>query len=181
MVAGKVLYTRDEYKCMYSQGGDEYCCPYCHTFSQRVPNPSYIVPPRGSDIRITLDGFYIVSQKFKDFCESNSYTGVTFYQFPLSLGHYYMDIISPVIPIKLDKVTGASLCPYCGKQEYMHGIGISLFPGFKLDNDDFIARSDLELGAGDAQQYLILTGLETERKFREAKLKGLIFDNLYNN
>lgn len=63
----------------------------------------------------------------------------------------------------------------------MHGVGINLFPGFQLNSDDFIGRSDLELGAGDAQQYLILTGLETERKFREAKLKGLIFDNLYND
>ena len=46
-------------------------CPYCHSKFKSVPDLDYRLRKRKLDAYYTYDGFLIVSEKFKSFCEIN--------------------------------------------------------------------------------------------------------------
>ena len=53
-------------------------CPYCHSKFKSVPDLDYRLRKRKLDAYYTYDGFLIVSEKFKSFCEINKYKNLEF-------------------------------------------------------------------------------------------------------
>ena len=53
-------------------------CPYCYSKLKSVPNLDYVPNKRRKDFYYTSDGFCIVSQKFKDFCDEGRYGSLDF-------------------------------------------------------------------------------------------------------
>ena len=52
-------------------------CPVCHCTVEKIPNLDYYTST-DKDIAITYDGFYIVRDRFKLFCEKRGYEGLRF-------------------------------------------------------------------------------------------------------
>jgi hypothetical protein len=53
-----------------------------------IPNPNYRVRIKGRDIQFTYDGFCIVSERFKNFCELNNYPNIDF--IPVKTKNFYV-------------------------------------------------------------------------------------------
>lgn len=77
-VIAKTLNGR-ELKPMYIGECNVPClCPYCYSKLKSVPDLDYVPNKRRKDFYYTSDGFCIVSQKFKDFCDEGRYGSLDF-------------------------------------------------------------------------------------------------------
>ena len=68
IVVAKVFFCDDLNRFMYETNNFPGLCPYCHNTLQKIPNLEFKTRTR-KDIVCTYDGFYIVSEKFKSFCD----------------------------------------------------------------------------------------------------------------
>ena len=75
---------------MYDTSDIPGLCPYCHNTLEKIPNLEFRTQTR-KDIVWTYDGFYIVSEKFKDFCEEQGLKELAFTPLKKSPGHYYFE------------------------------------------------------------------------------------------
>jgi hypothetical protein len=71
----------------------------------------------------TYDGFYVVSEKFKNFCEVQGFKDLTFIPLKKSPGHYYFEP-QTTFPIDEENTifehTGEP-CSHCGKYSWFGG------------------------------------------------------------
>lgn len=90
-------------------------CPVCHCTVEKIPNLDYYTST-DKDFAITYDGFYIVRDRFKLFCEKRGYEGLRFVPLKKSLRHFYF---MPEEIFPLDKETTVTMhqgepCSVCG-------------------------------------------------------------------
>lgn len=180
VIVAKILMGPDEGKDMYKALPPN-ICPVCHTPLKREINPNYIVSNKRSCLRYTYDGFCIVTEEFKNFCILNHYPNLEFKEFPKSPGNYYFSPLDlfPLDPIR-QKIRFEEHCSSCGGYKGIYGGS----PGFKpkdfiLPSNNFIYRSDIELGAEEKKTPFIIVGLETEIKMKKFGLKGIYFNDVY--
>lgn len=64
-------------------------CPVCHNTLEKIPDIHYKVAKKRADILLTYDGYYIVTEKFKEFCKENKYSNITFTKLADSAGYYF--------------------------------------------------------------------------------------------
>jgi hypothetical protein len=134
---------------------------------------------RDRDFSFTYDHVCVVSQRFRDVCESNGLTGTVFVQFPDDPGFYafWSDTV-----VEYDWEAAGSefleLCPRCGKYVQITTGKYTLKPGSEVPEDGF-AETDLWFGfinqEVDGRGPLILCGDGAAKVLREAKLRGLEF------
>lgn len=75
---------------MYSNENRPGTCPICHNTIEKVPDPLYKVPKKKGDMFYTYDGFCIVSENFKSFCDERVYPHLTFVALTKSMGYYFL-------------------------------------------------------------------------------------------
>ena len=63
-------------------------CPVCHYTIEKIPNLDYHTATT-KDIAMTYDGFFIVRDRFKRFCDEQGYENLTFIPLNNSSKHYY--------------------------------------------------------------------------------------------
>ena len=80
-------------------------CPVCHNTIEKIPNLDYYTST-DKDIAITYDGFYIVRDRFKLFCERQGYEGLRFVPLKNSLRHFYF---MPEKIFQMDKKTTVTM------------------------------------------------------------------------
>lgn len=90
-------------------------CPVCHCTVEKIPNLDYYTST-DKDFAITYDGFYIVRDRFKLFCEKRGYEGLRFVPLKKSLRHFYF---MPEKIFPMDKETTVTMhqgepCSVCG-------------------------------------------------------------------
>lgn len=179
-IVGYSLYGEDSDTFMYdSVKDDPGLCPVCHN---RV---KFIVPARTERIKkrvplqSTYDGFYVVSENFKEFCQSNGYEGVTFT--PLGGQPYYVINVENVLYFDstyYDISGPKQICcgdyySLCGPEPFM------LLEGQHVP-DDFIARTDRMFATGRERHPIIIIGLKTREKLEARGFKHLYYMNVYN-
>jgi hypothetical protein len=68
------------------------CAKYSNIYDLNVLNPSFKMKNHKYAISSTYDGFNIVSDTFKQFCESEKYKGLEFVPLPLDTGYYWFKV-----------------------------------------------------------------------------------------
>lgn len=178
-VVAKYL-SADDADCMYAGHDEIPCvCPYCHSRLKSVPNVEYRPKKRKSDIYFTYDCFYIVSEKFKCFCEENSYKNLIFIK--LKKSRYYF--FEPQEEFKTYIFwepfnTLGHWCNHCKNYASVCG-GILKDKSFDLTSNDYICRTDTYRGSFECKFPLIIVGLETMRKMKDYGLKGILFRDVW--
>ena len=174
IVVAKVFFCDDLNRFMYETNNFPGLCPYCHNTLQKIPNLEFKTRTR-KDIVCTYDGFYIVSEKFKSFCDEQGFNDLTFIPLKNSPGHYYFEpqTFFPVNEeITIFEHTGEP-CSHCGKYNWFGGAH-RIFSKFHLSEDDnFIQRSQEFSGDKCRKFFLIIIGLKTEKLLKE---HGLVAD-----
>lgn len=156
-------------------------CPICHNTIDKVPDTMYRVRKKRGDMFYTYDGFCIVSEKFKCFCEERNYPNLTFVALIKSVGFYFF---MPQDIYKLDyarrEVEFINKRSCCGSYDEVIGATPSYkAPDFSMDTDDFICRSEWAFGSDGQKSPLIIVGLDTVKEMKAYGLKGIYYDKVY--
>ena len=156
-------------------------CPICHNVVEQIPNIEYKVrKTKNRDLVCTYDGFYIASQKFKDFCDENDYDDIIFVQFPKSPNYYFF------LPNKIyhldyvrmkTRFIGYHEC--CGL--YDEVIGSKFYRSVTVESNikDFICRSDYFFADFLNKSPIVIIGKDTLDKMIKYGLSGFYCGNVY--
>ena len=172
--------TGGEVRRMYEKPSDvPATCPYCYSKLKSVPDLNYVLRKKRRDLYYTEDGFCLVSEKFKSFCECGQYSNLTF----LKLEHcdYYFFEPNNIFKTFMFWVPfnkWGCWCNACKNYSEITG-GVLKDESFALESDDFISRTDNFRGSYEYKRPMIIVGFETERKMKKFGLKGLCFENVY--
>ena len=133
---------------------------------------------RKYDVSNTYDGACIVTERFKQICESNRLTGAVLRQLPDDPGYYVLwsDVVVEYDPEEAGSRLGER-CGKCGKLKWATSGRCALKPGSVVLDLGF-AQTDLwfaGIGGYDERCPTILCGDGAAKVLREAKLKGLEF------
>ncbi len=180
-IVAHILYGND-INAMYGRKGDRNpgLCPVCHTVLKKLPNMEYKIRKKKGDLFETEDGFYIVTEKFKIFCEANKYENLKFTPLPKSPGYYFFEAetIFKTDPVK-------SWFEYGKKQEcckqydwIVKGTRLWKDKNMHILTNDFISQSDYWLGDPKTKSPLIVIGTETARKMKKFDFFCIYFDNV---
>lgn len=154
-------------------------CPYCHSKFKSVPDINYRVKKRKFDAYYTYDGFFIVSEKFKKFCEMNKYKNLVFESLK-SKGYYFFEpqsfFYTNIFWHPFNKL--GYWCDKCKNYSEVSG-GVLKDEKFILESDDFIMRTDTFRGSFESKSPEIIVGLKTMEKMKEFGLKGLVFTDVW--
>jgi hypothetical protein len=166
-------------------------CPRCgYRLDFFLTNPDFALKKRYKPIymkeavtiktalSVTYDSQVIVSIHFKEFCEQQGYEGLKFIELPKDPWHFHL-IVENIIKLdtKRAHTKFENLCPVCGNYESAYG-ELDYYDVTEPLADGFY-RSDILLGNGDSKGPILLLGVETRKKFKEAALKGIAFDAAY--
>lgn len=156
-------------------------CPVCYNTLEKVPDIMYKVPKKRGDMFYTYDGFCIVSEKIKSFCDERNYSNLSFVTLIKSVGFYFF---MPQIIYKLDhvrqKVKFINKRSCCGSYDEVIGATPSYKAhDFLMDTNDFICRSEYFFGSHGQKMPLIIAGLDTVAAMKAYGLKGIWFDKVY--
>lgn len=169
IVVAKQLYSDDLKRFMYNTENRPGICPYCQNTLKKIPDLNFKTKTQ-KDIVCTYDGFYIVSERFKNFCDEQGYEGLIFTPLKKSPSHYYFEpqIIFPVDERNTIFENEGEQCPKCGKYEWFGGPHRIYSKYYYTEQDNFICRLDEFFGDKGRKHYIIIIGLKTAKL-----LKGL--------
>jgi hypothetical protein len=141
-------------------------------------NPNFKLKNRRADISVTYDSFVIVSTRFKEFCIDNNYQGVSFYDLTNYNDRFYMEIFNVVsVDTKRREIDYYEYNSVCN--EYNEVIGahpVCLVNKSPLDKGFY--RTDIEFGRGYAKSAIEIVDIETGKKLKAEKFKGLYLDEI---
>ncbi len=177
VVVARQLGCEDLRRSMYETDDLPGLCPYCHNTLEKIPNLDFRTRTK-KDFVGTYDGFYIVSEKFKIFCDEQGFDNITFIPLKKSPGHYYFSP-NTFFPVDYENTlfehTGEP-CPKCGNYRWFGGPHRIYSNQLFTDNDNFIYRTKEYYGDKGRKFFLIIIGLKTARLMKE---RG--FDNDYDD
>lgn len=181
-VVAKILNGSDENGYMYKHitiRPD--VCPICKNRIEDVPNLSYKVKKKHLDFIVTYDHYTIVSQKFKDFCDVNKYQGLEFIPLLKSEGFYCFKANNVFeLDYERRKTKFIKYNDCCGSfDETIGATPAHLKNGNSIISNDFIYRSEYRFASYAGKDYLTIIGLNTMKRMKQAKFKGLYYDNVF--
>ena len=133
---------------------------------------------RKYDFIETFDGYTIVSQIFLKFCETHNYKNLEFVIFPNDKDFFWLKVQNV---LAFDAKKKGTLFinyseKYQGFEEVIRATRVIL-KDEKIIHDG-IFRTDIFFADGESKHPLIIIGLETKNKMQNAKLSGLVYEEI---
>ena len=154
-------------------------CPECGNKIENIPNLSAKIKRRRGNLFCTYDGFHLVSQRFKDFCEKRGYPDLEFKEMTRMKGLYYF---LPQREFELKSKTlrwsGRFHFECCGAYDELvteKKYSLQRADNFTLPSDDFIYRSNFRFSSSYRKGYLIIVGLQTMKALEDEGMGKLWF------
>lgn len=159
-------------------------CPICHNKYKFVLNQNAEFSMNNRDLGETWDGYAFVSEKFYRFCQEEKYPNLILTPLERKKGVYYFE---PTEIFQLDyydepirtKFINKRDC--CGSYDEVIKIPSVKSKDYKVTSNDFIMRSEYSFGSYERKSYLIIVGTETAKKMKKYGLRGIYFDDIYDN
>lgn len=173
IVVAKKLVVDDLKRYMYEANDFPGLCPYCHCTLEKVPNLEFRTKTN-KDIVWTYDGFYVVSERFRRFCDEQGLKDLTFIPLKKSPGHYYFE---PTMRFPTDYVNtifehDGDPCPQCGNYKWFGGPHRTYSDRLFKEDDNFIYRTAEYFGDRNCKFFEIIVGLKTDRLMKEYGFSG---------
>lgn len=176
-IVAKVLTGGNETHFFQKNPGKHFC--RCMLRLKKELNRKYAAPENRYAVYRTADGYDIVNDAFRQFCQENDYPGLTFVPLPKSPGWYWLSVGDKY---EVDWGKGyafhGKFCLKCEEVCYYYPFPVFKSSDCKISGDDFICRSDIEYG-DFGRAPLIIIGLKTEKKLIEAGFRNLYFEPVY--
>lgn len=154
------------------------CSRYSNIYDINIIDKNFKISKRKNNIMSTYDGYKIVSEKFKLFCETQAYTGLSFVPIPYSQNHYWFKI-SNVLEFDFE-AAGVQFLNYneeCKGYEEIIGAFPVCLKGKETIKDGFF-RTDICFGSFAGKSPVYLVGEETMKKLKSAGFKEIFFEEI---
>ena len=177
IIIAKILSGKDMDYMFLDQATRQGLCSVCHNLLEQIPDLNAKIKRKKGDFFVTYDGFTLVSQKFKDFCDERHYPNLTYKEMKNMPGLYYF---MPNNVFRID-TSMLHLCNFnecCNSFDSIVG-GVIKAIDFKVETNDFICRSNFFMGSRHRKGPCIIVGLETAKKMRDFGLKDVYFHDVY--
>lgn len=177
MTIGYIMDGHDNGTYMLPADANGWVCPKCDTVLDRKRfNPEYIVKRTNMDVSVTYDGFDIVSDRFKQFCEDNHYRNIRFVRVAKSPGFYWF-IAKKTVAFDSEKrqTEFEDKCSLCGAFASIIGRDPAFLKDHRTRLPDAFFQTDLCFGWGRLKAPAIIVGCETKAKLAVCKFKGIAF------
>jgi hypothetical protein len=156
-------------------------CPKCgRKIDPGFVDPSFHLSKKSMDIGSTFDGYTIVSEKFKRFCESHEMRGIESIALPSQPKHYWF-VIRNIIEVDTTKSLGIRFlyyCDWCQKYAGVFGTDGLRFKGVESPITEGIYRTDIEFAQAHEQHPIIVVGTEVAAAMKAAKFKGICLNKI---
>ncbi|ANI90691.1 hypothetical protein A9P82_08520 [Arachidicoccus ginsenosidimutans] len=154
------------------------CSKYSNIYELNAINPTYSNKKRKVNVSCTYDGFTIVSDVFKAFCEAEEYSGLEFITLPNSPGFYWFKINNVVEYDTVRRETRfINYSEECqGYEEIIGATPVCLKCNIPLANGFF--RSDVCFGSYAGKSPIEMVGIETKQKLSAAGFKEIFFKEI---
>jgi len=156
------------------------CARYSNIYSLNVVNPNFVVPKKKLNITCTYDGFTIVNEKFKQFCEAAQYQGLEFVALPKSPGFYWFKIHNVLAYDTAARMTRfINYNAACNGYEEIIGATPACLT-IKQPLQEGFYRSDVCFGSFAGKSPLYFVGETTKQKLRTAGFKEIHFAKIFD-
>jgi hypothetical protein len=163
---------------MYNRVNIPYTCTSCHYPIKKEINPDFILKKK-FDVSFTYDGYLIVSDKFKYFCETQLYRNLVFHTIIKEPNYYYLECDKIIqLDYKRRNVEFGKLCPICDRFDTVIGASPSYIQqGFVIQESSFY-KSEYEFGSYWNRFPLIVVSMSVAKELVKQKFKGLYFKDV---
>jgi hypothetical protein len=139
-------------------------------------SPNMVLNIKKFDISCTYDNRYIVSRKFKEFCEKNKYTNIDFFKLPHEINFFKLRVNNLISEdLEKKKLRYEKYCDICQRYESV----IPAYPIILKNNKEVLKEgfyaSDIFIGNGNGKINTYFIGIETFTKMKKEKFKGIYF------
>lgn len=162
---------------MYKNLVLDICSRYSNTYKINVIDQQLVFRAKW-DISTTFDGFYIVSEKFKQFCENEKYKGLEFIILPQSSTFYWFKIHNVIeFNSEYRKTKFLNYSSECDGYESVIGANPACL---KLNDPltDGFFRTDLFFGSYAGKSPLYMVGEVTKQKLKAVGFKEIFFEKI---
>lgn len=154
------------------------CAKYSNIYDLNIVNPNFKIKNKKGNVGCTYDGFSIVSELFKQFCEKEKYNGLEFYSLPSTPGYYWFKIHNAV---EFDAVARETQFlnynePCKGYEEIIGATPVCLKNKTPLTDGFF--RTDIFFGSFAGKSPVYLVGDVTMSKLKAAGFKEISFEKI---
>ena len=150
-------------------------CSKCgRKIEHRYIDHNFKLRKKRMDISSTYDGYTIVSEDFKTFCEGRSIASVEFVPLPSQPKHYWF-VAQNILEVDLDLSVGLRFlypCDRCESYAGVFGTSALRFKNVTSPISDGIYRTDLEFAQAHQQAPVIVVGTEVASAIKARKFKG---------
>lgn len=177
MILGYVMIPSDNKYNMYNGIILEKCANYMDIYSLNILNPTLQIKTK-KNISYTYDGFIIVSESFKQFCDKEKYIGLEFIQLPKSHNFYWFKINN--ITLYDTEARETEFINYneeCNGYEEIIGSTPVCLKDKKPLHDGFY-RTNICFGSHATKSPLYLVGEPTRMKLQEAGFMEIHFQKI---
>jgi hypothetical protein len=131
------------------------------------------------DIGSTYDLFIIVSERFKNLCEENSFGNLEFIPLPAD-SNFYLFRVNNIL--EFDREKGLIKCEKFSKEynkyQWVHGGSPVCLKNKQPVPEGTIYRTDVFFGAGIRKSPVLMIGIKTKELIESWKLKGIYFNKI---
>ncbi len=154
------------------------CAKYSNIYDLNIVNPNFKIKSKKYNAGCTYDGFTIVSELFKQFCETEKYTGLEFFILP-SLPNFYWFKVHNIVEFDTEarETQFINYNENCkGYEEIIGATPVCLKSKKTLANGFF--RTDICFGSFAGKSPVYLVGEETMVKLKSAGFKEIVFEKV---
>jgi hypothetical protein len=182
MILGYTLfgYDNDSYMLNDDENLESPTCQECgFLLDFNYHNPFFKIKRKQHDLSHPYDMGFIVSLKFKEFIEREGYSGIECKKFELEPNFYQLIVKRKVIfDHERREVQFKNYCIFCSNYEEAIGADPAFLKNIHSELEDGFYRSDLLFGSKNHKSPVLIVGIETQKKMKREKLKGLIFNKI---
>jgi hypothetical protein len=183
MIVGYLVHGQDNDSYMLNEkNAGDITCPTCgFLLNFGFHNPFFRLRRKTFDFSHTYDIGHIVSLKFKEFCIRQGYEGIVFKEFERE-PNFFQLIVDKVVEFDTVKAQTefGKKCETCNNFEYTVGFEPSHLKNIMAPLEEGVYRTNVLFGSYNRKNPIIIIGISTFEKLRKEKMKGLIFDPVYN-
>jgi len=178
MILGYVILDPDNEDYMLDKIAQNKCANYSNIYDLNFINSSYQFKKKKYNISSTYDGFKIVSEKFRQFCEREKYQGLEFVKLPKSSGFYWFKIHNIVeYDAGARKTQFINYNKECKGYEQIIGATPACLKS-KIPLPDGFYRTDICFGNYAGKSPLEIVGTITMAKLKAAGFFEIYFEEI---
>ena len=182
-IVGKMIYCYDNDSYMYRPKELVFlnCCSLCNVPLARNINPDFRLSKKNYDISATYDGYFIVSNAFKEFCISNGFEGLNLYTLKLESDFCLLLDTDNIVYLDHER-RGTKFDEYCKVCQRYNSVAGGSPNFFKTSNQKLlntIYTSDVMYGYKNSQHPLFIINMDLFSLLKAEKFRGIYFENIY--